>query len=241
MRQRQMPVRNYKDSPEAAARRLVEAHPQFLDGNFVSIEQIQDLVKRLADRPARPKAPASASRNRNASPPTMLQRDSLHEMPDSLTAAQPTTVSSVHCAPPPASSAPAKGLISLDDLSDLDEENLDEQDDAALSAFAEAKVSSVAAAGQNEAAGKPVKEKSKGKKKKEKGSKKTKKGKSAEDPSGPSLNSLLGLSSDEDAPPIAPPAGRSSMSSLSDVPSLGAGRRGGTAQMASLKDMPPLF
>ena len=82
-----------------------------------------------------------------------------------------------------------------------------------------------------------------GKKGKGKKKKTTRKGAADENPQGPSLESLLGMSSDDEPMQTkvkAPARAGSSMTSLADMPALGGSRRqaGG---LSSLKDMPPLF
>jgi len=307
MRQRLMPVRNLSQGTDAAAQALMKAHPQYLDSEHVSFDQVKALCDKLVARPAQPErrdtgqpAPAAEAPRRKSkvdsvaapsaaraapkadavpvsrfsqqrgSVPAPLSRALLDEVADTLSS-------------PGSLGSPGAGVIK-DDLG-LSDDDAAAAEDKALSAFASGALSSARTASRcngtqrntasrplgssdpstsgdegakGEAPGKAAK-KGKGTKK---AAKKAKKGGEGGGRSKPpardqaSLESLLGMSSDEDAPPApsfaskrdespmgsfgAPdkaPA-RSSMSSLSDMPSLGSRRS--APGMSSLADMPPL-
>ncbi|KAL1519127.1 hypothetical protein AB1Y20_003390 [Prymnesium parvum] len=233
LRKRVMPVRSLDElGVHACAKLLVEAHREYLDEKAVDFEQVKALCEQLAS--SKPSSSSSSPPTRSeavAEAPRALDRSLLRQMevdfnssgsdqeahasdadkPPAAAASLPTARSRAGGLPPPSAIPRASGAAK-----------------DAVSQSPSKGASKGAKAGQSEAKDSPKKEA-----KEKKGGKKAKKAKkngsaaNGDDGwAGPSLNSLLGLSSDDEGasptkvqPPKSKPA----------------------PAMSSLKDMPPLF
>ena len=220
-----MPVRSLGElGTSACARLLVEAHKEFLDAKAVEFEQVLGLCEKLASMqtalpgksvPDPPVAKPSAT-------PQALDRGLLRQMEMDFNSgselsppaeADNAVRGRADALPPPSAVPRANGLPPPSAVPKAAKREgagvVSSPRKGAMGQGAASKPKPKVASGEDVGQGK---EKKGGKKKK---AKKV----DGEGWPGPSLNSLLGLS-DEDEAPAAAPAKRGSMSSLKDMPSL---------------------
>lgn len=239
LRKRVMPARGLEDlGANNCATDLVEAHKEYLDGRYVDFKQVVGLCEKLASVLQKPDSKCASVQRAGKSAPTKqqtpkaLDRGLLREMEldfnssgsDASPPAGPGASSfGGPAGVPPPSTVPSAssrrettargsdGAVAATGL--MDPRTVTKVDDAM--AMSKAKPSAAKGSAKESKGAKESKKSGKKSKKAKKG------GAAAEESgwSGPSLNSLLGMS-DEDEAHAAPPSKRGSMSSLAGMPSL---------------------
>ena len=265
LRKRVMPVRGLlEQGAEPAARRLITAHAQYLEE--LDLEQVIALCKRLHAKLSVSCSPAAPEKSENAPPqtsctPKELDRSLLHDIamdmsPDEAPA--PSAAARALAANDDALAAFAGGGLSSRSAAQLlriGDEPSPSASRAADAGRGAGGATSIAATGDKGDKGGKAKGATPKKAKKGRGGRAdpaaelARYGRSlleTEEERGPSLESLLGMSSEDEATPrqrggggVGGGGGGSGMSSLAGIPQLGSARA--APGMSSLAGMPALF